>query len=433
MALLEHELNRANIELANNSPELVKYREEESKFVITGELAPSLSSTLAALVETGTHIQQVYLSNPEDEFNLRVRRSKTADGEVSYVATLKDEGEVKQGARSRLEINTPITESAFRFFAEQPDAVMLEKRRIALSDAVTIDFINGYEFPLVEIEHADPLVRAELEADLRKQLGESSLTKVTGDKQFDNEYLAHELSGKNTPSPERKASPESLDTFVTRVRNDMVAHYVSGRNQVVIGLTGMSGSGKSTVTRRLQEEITELFGAEYTPIVLSTDDYHFGKKALEETYGAPYSDWDAAKTYNTEALAADISLLAEQQVVAKRHFDFATEEPAFTGEVAPSPFVIIEGLYAGSSDLADVRTAHYELPTSIATSVGRDVRRLVIENRANRVFPTPESRLRYQIESALPLYIEQEKPAPNSRSASIRPLAERAFMLGAIR
>ncbi|OYW83762.1 hypothetical protein B7Z17_05190, partial [Candidatus Saccharibacteria bacterium 32-49-10] len=382
MTLLEHELNRANVELANNSAELVKYREEESKFIISGDLAARATAGLVTLAETGTEIQQVYLSSPEDEFNLRVRRSKTADGD--------------------------------------------EKKRVELSDAVTIDFINGYDFPLVEIEHADPLVRSELEADLRNQLGETSLVNVTGDVQFDNEYLAHKLSDNRDVAPERKASPESLDTFVSRVRNDMVAHYVSGRNQVVIGLTGMSGSGKSTVTRRLQEEITELFGDEYAPIVLSTDDYHFGKKALEKTYGAPYSDWDAAKTYNTEALAADVSLLGEQQAVAKRHFDFATEEPAYTGEVAPSPFVIIEGLYAGSADLGEVRTAHYELPTSIATSVGRDVRRLVIENRANRVFPTPESRLRYQIESALPLYLEQDKPAPNSRSASIRPLAERA-------
>ena len=209
----------------------------------------------------------------------------------------------------------------------------------------------------------------------------------------------------------------------------MIAQYVTGKKQVVTGLTGMSGAGKTTVTKAISEKMKALIGEDYAPLVVSTDDYHFGKAYLEKAYGAPWTEWDDPRTYNTAELASDLVLMAEGQSLIRRHFDFTTEEPVFDNEVPPAAFVIIEGLYAGSKDLEDVRDLHFNLPTSVATSIGRDIRRLVIENRANRVFPTPESRLKYQLETALPLFLEQEQPRKKGFSASVRPMASRAFML----
>lgn len=416
MRLVEKEITQKNIERANNSPELVNCREREQKFVCSNVAAEYLFRRNA------TPIEQIYLSAPTDEFSLRVRCHYQPEG-IIYTATLKDPGEVIDGARDRLEVTTEISQQAYELYASKPELARIRKLRTEIQDGVTIDFIEGLETPIIEVEHNDPEVRGELVRQLDEALN-GRLIEHTGDRSLDNEMLAYELSGIEKP-----ATPESLDTFTERVLYDMVACYALGNKQVVVSLTGMSGSGKSTVTKALQERMSELYGEEFTPIILSTDDYHFGKAKLEELYGAPYTEWDDAKTYNTKGLAHELGMLSEGVPIIKRHFDFESEEPILDGELPLSPFVIIEGLYAGSKDLATVSDLQFEVPTSIATSVGRDVRRLIIENRKNRAFPTAESRLRYQIETAIPLYIRQETSARNVFSASSRYSMERVSMI----
>lgn len=421
MSLVEKELTLQNIERANQSPEFAKSREREQKFIATLNQPSEFLFKYKALP-----IEQIYLSAPEDEFSLRVRCVTTPAGN-EYTATLKDTGEVIDGARDRLEVSTPISQEAYEQYSADPSWARLHKLRAEVNEMVTVDFVEGLEYPVYEVEHNDKQAR-EASVESLQDILNGQLVEQTGNQAFDNESLAYNLSGF-----EKTTSPESLDAFTERVLSEMVAQYVIGRNQVVVGLTGMSGSGKTTVTRALQERIVELYGEELRPLSISTDDYNEGKTKLEKTYGAPYMEWDDPKTYDTAGLAFDLQQMSKGIPVLKRSFSFKTEEPSFEEKLKPSPFVILEGLYAGSKDLAKVRQLHFKLPTSLATSIGRDVRRLVIENRANRAFPTPESRLRYQIETAAPLYLQQEMPGRQAFSASSRPLAERAFMLGKLR
>jgi len=412
MSLLEQEMNRNNIERANNAPEFQKRSEFEKKFIITQP------EKFEAMKEYANDIDQIYLSHPSEEFSLRVRHEQTPTGS-EYTATLKDSGSIVDGMRKRLEVETPISAEAYAQYYNQSRFPRVYKKRATIEAGVTIDFIDGIVEPILEIETTDSTVPAELLLML-----EGIAEEKTDNRAFDTESIAHQLS-----SGEMLAPKENLTTFSQRIAHEMIAHYATGREQVVVGLSGMSGSGKTTVTKVVQQYITEAFGETFKPIVVSTDDYHKGKKWLEDTYGAPWTEWDDPRVYNTQELAHDLANLAEGVPLIRRHFDFDKEETIYDEEVAPSPFVIIEGLYAGSKDLAESRSLHFELPTGIATSVGRDVRRLIIEDRANRAFPTPESRLRYQIESALPMYLSQERPTHNSFSSSTRLLAERAFML----
>lgn len=412
MSQVEFETTTRNIELANSNPELVKRREHESKLLVTKPEAFEGFKVYAAQLDA------IYLSNPTDEFSLRVRREQTAEGFI-YSATLKDRGEVKDGVKSRLEINVDnLHPEAYEYYAAKPEFTPFQQFRTHITDAMTIDFIEGHA-PIIEIETPDSATR-----ELLMQHLEGMVEVKSDNPNFDKESIAHYLAGN-----EILASPESLDSFASRVANEMIAQYVTGKKQVVTGLTGMSGAGKTTVTKAISEKMKALIGEDYAPLVVSTDDYHFGKAYLEKAYGAPWTEWDDPRTYNTAELASDLVLMAEGQSLIRRHFDFTTEEPVFDNEVPPAAFVIIEGLYAGSKDLEDVRDLHFNLPTSVATSIGRDIRRLVIENRANRVFPTPESRLKYQLETALPLFLEQEQPRKKGFSASVRPMASRAFML----
>jgi len=381
MSLVEKNLTQKNIELTENHPEFINRREKEQKLYAT---VPKYLREL--FLDQARPIEQVYLSSPDDEFSLRVRKYERDDG-TEYSAALKDRGSRLYGTLDRFEVSTPISQEAFEHFANNPDLPRVQKLRAEPLEGVVVDFIDEANLQLVEVEHPDLKERVYL-SQYMAELAKGHLVDMSYDRQLDSEYIAHSLS-----KAERTPSPETLDAFSDRVVGEMVAQYALGKKQVVVGLTGMSGSGKTTATKAIQQKVTELFGESFTPLILSTDDYHFGKKHLEETYGAPWTEWDDPRTYNTKELAHDLALIAEGHSLIRRHFDFASEEVVFDEEVAPSPFVVVEGLYAGSQDLTAVRDLHFELPTSIATAVGRDIRRLVIENRANHVFPTPESRL----------------------------------------
>lgn len=412
MSLVENELNQKNFERASNNPEFARRYELEKKLV------PITPKAFDHYRPFTIPIEQTYLSRVGEEFSLRVRKSPKGDG---YTATLKDTGTIVDGMKKRLEIETPISKTAYDFYTQNPNFPTLNQLRAPMAPSMTIDFIEGDPLIIIEPETGDQdelrILTDSLEGMVEDRTSDPTLTK---------EYIAHRLAG----TEKDIYAPEPLEHFSNRIAKEMVAQYVAGRNQVVVGLTGMSGSGKTTVTKAIQEMIAETFGGHLKPIIISTDDYHRGKKWLEATYGAPWTEWDDPRVYNTAQLSVELSQLAQGVPLIRRHFDFEKEETIFDEEVQPSPFIIVEGLYAGSNDLKDVRSLHEMLPTGIATSIGRDVRRLVIENRANRAFPTPESRLKYQLEAALPLYLSQERPQHRSFSASSRPLASRAFMLG---
>lgn len=417
MSLVEKEVTLNNIELAKNHPEFQKRQEIENKLV------PVDPEKFEAYKQFAIPIEQIYLSKLGEEFSLRVRCTYTPEG-PEYTATLKDHGKVEGGIRKRLEIETIISEDSFNYYAAKgSEYPKLRQLRATLSSSTTIDYIDGLSHPIIEVETADTLERQVAMESL-----DAEVIDRTNDPTLDKEYLAHKITGTEKDT----YSPETLDAFCERVANEMVALYVAGRNQVVVGITGMSGSGKSTVTAAIQKLITEKIGQHYQPTILSTDDYHRGKKWLEETYGAPWTNWDEARVYDTKTLARDLQQFADGTPLIRRHFDFQKEETVLDQEVQPTPFVILEGLHAGSTDLQNVRHLHFDIPTGIATSIGRDVRRLLIEDRANRAFPTPESRLQYQIETALPTYLGQENPTPNTFNASMRPMASRAFMLASL-
>lgn len=419
MVLVEKELTQKNVERARSHVEFEKRAEVEKKLV------PSHPELLVSLFKPASYpVEQIYLNETADEeFSVRVRASYKPEGTV-YTATAKDPGEIIMGTLRRTEIEKSISKEAFEFYANR-NLPRVRKLRTDVMDGVSVDFFDDPDYPIViEVEHAEPEERMRL-IELIKSTTGSDLIDQTDNPALRNEAIALRASG----PMEQEKPRETLDEFSTRVVKEMLAHYAIGKRHVVVGLTGMSGSGKTTVTKALQEQIVELYGEAYRPIIISTDDYHRGKTALELAYGAPYTEWDSPNTYDTKALARDLETLKLGEPIVRRHFSFETEEPVIDRPIQPSPFVIIEGLYAGSKDLNESRDLHFELPTGLATCIGRDIRRLIIEGRANRAFPTPEARLAHLIENAIPTYLAQGRPERKPFNASARILPERAHLL----
>ena len=409
MNSVEKRLTTENIDLSLTNPELQKRQEVERKFIAIDPHA------FAEYRQDATPIEQVYLSHPEDEFSLRVRAAYTSNG-PEYTATLKSDGIIIDGQLQRLEVETPISAEAYQQYSSDPRYPSVKKLRAELAPGCTVDFIEGLETPLVEVE-----VHPDGSDEFNRTITET-LQDVTEDIRYYNESIAH-------GDAEREYNHESIDDFARRVVGDMIAQYSLGGESVVVGISGMSGSGKTSAVAEIARQLTQIMGDNFKPTLLSTDDYHFGKKHLESTYGAPWINWDDPRVYNTAALADDLRRRNNSEIITKKHFDFASEEIVEDGTLKPTVFTLVEGIHAGSTDLQDVRHLHFEIPTSPATSIGRDVRRLVLNGRANNSIGSPEDRLRYQLEVALPTYQEQFRPKRNTFSAYARPLAERAILL----
>ena len=332
------------------------------------------------------HIEQIYLSDPSENVSLRVRKSIHENREPHYSATLKSEARIVPNGMLRRETETPISQQAFEAY-QASDAPRLFKTRIEPYPGVTIDWIDGLEEPIIEIED----IGINEQAQQFYQEHRSLLRDMTGEHAVDNEWLAHEIA----PTEKVERPTPSVDAMLNVIEG--YRHY--GVSPIVVTIDGRSGSGKTTIARELGYRAGD-------SLILSTDDYHRGKKWLEaHNGGKPWTDWDAPIVYDTETLAEDIATLREGQPVPRRYFDFADQEAHTADSITRIPNVlIIEGIHAGTKNLEGIRHAHFTVSTPLATSIARDIERLRTSDRPNGSIRSPEERLRYQLESAEPAF-----------------------------
>lgn len=112
-----------------------------------------------------------------------------------------------------------------------------------------------------------------------------------------------------------------------------------GRRPVVIGIAGGSGSGKSTVLRR----IIERFGPEHIAM-LDHDAYYRDLSHLPHEVRATYN-FDHPATLETELLRAHLDALLSGQPIDKPVYNFVTHSRTDeTIRVSPRPVVIVEGI-----------------------------------------------------------------------------------------
>lgn len=360
-------------------------------------------------------IKQVYLSQPNEPYSLRVRKIESGET-TTYSAALKDRGRVVPHGLRRMETPTVITEEAFRFHEEHASA-SLHKWRVEPVPGVVVDWIDGWEQPIVEIEDFG----INEEAQLFYQQYRDQLIDRTGAPEVDNEHIAHMLTHNELEiSGELQAEDIAEEIF---------AYRRAGMKQLVVGISGRSGSGKSTVAKQVAGLLRNSARGGSASTILTTDNYHRGRNYLREQQGGPVVNWDEADVYDTKALAFDVWNLQHGEPIEYRKFSFRTQEPYVDGMIHPEDIIIIEGIHAGSSDLDKVRQLHFNLHTPLATSIGRDLERIRKTTRANNSISSPEKRLRYQLEYAEPTFqtIESGMPKRNNWSASMRPIGAMAL------
>ena len=128
----------------------------------------------------------------------------------------------------------------------------------------------------------------------------------------------------------------------------------SGR-PLVLGLAGGTGSGKSTVARRVAQALL----ASSSVAFIDMDAYYrsFGQLSLEERR---HVNWDHPDALDTDLLVEQLEALAAGQAIDKPVYDFVRHlRSAETVPITPADVVVVDGILlfadARVRDLCDVK------------------------------------------------------------------------------
>jgi len=109
---------------------------------------------------------------------------------------------------------------------------------------------------------------------------------------------------------------------------------------MVIGITGGSGSGKTTFIRRLREQ----FGPEQLCII-SQDDYYLPREQ-QHTDDRGEKNFDLPQSFDKKAFRADLERLRNGETVVRQEYTFNNPEATpKTLTFHPAPVIIVEGLF----------------------------------------------------------------------------------------
>lgn len=108
---------------------------------------------------------------------------------------------------------------------------------------------------------------------------------------------------------------------------------------LIIGIAGGTGSGKSTVARKVAEALP---GASVAFIEMDAYYRDFRHLTLEQLHQV---NWDHPDAFDVELLSDHIATLAGGEAVEMPHYEFATHSrSAHTRRIEPADVVVIDGI-----------------------------------------------------------------------------------------
>lgn len=187
------------------------------------------------------------------------------------------------------------------------------------------------------------------------------------------------------------------------------------RRAYVVGITGGSGSGKTSFVRALQKRLGE------GVTTFSQDDYY--RSAQEVPLDAEgVHNFDLPESINSAQMAADIQAVLSGETIQREEYTFETAyrddrseqkaptPPASLIDYTPAPVIIIEGLFvlheAALTELMDLKLF---VDASDVAKLTRRIRR----DRQERGLPLEDVLFRYEahVLPAYESYIEQHRAA----------------------
>lgn len=161
---------------------------------------------------------------------------------------------------------------------------------------------------------------------------------------------------------------------------------------MIIGIAGGTGSGKTTLTRRLKDT----FGDDVS--VVCHDNYYKAHPGMtyEERAALNYDHPDA---FETELMAEHLRLLKEGKTIQCPVYDYTTHDRSTrTVEIAPTKVIVVEGIL-----IFENRTLRNLMDIKIFTDTDADVRIL------RRILRDVKERKR-SLDSVIDQYLTTVKP-----------------------
>ena len=176
----------------------------------------------------------------------------------------------------------------------------------------------------------------------------------------------------------------------------------------LIGITGGSGSGKTTFIRRLREGLDD-----GQVSYLSMDDYYVPRERQKKDENGVYN-FDRPKSIHRDEFVRDLRRLRAGEVVTRREYVFNNElaEPKIL-TVRPAPVIIVEGLfvfhYKALRKMLDLKVfLHAKDNLKVVRRIKRD--------RVERNYPLEDVLYRYE-HHVLPAY--EKYVGPHKERADI--------------
>lgn len=108
---------------------------------------------------------------------------------------------------------------------------------------------------------------------------------------------------------------------------------------MVIGIAGRSGSGKTSLVRRLLEE----FGS--YRLSLHTMDNYYLPRSMQKKDSRQYYNFDLPESFYRQRFFDDLKDLMAFRPVQLTEYVFNNESDSQTIEIQPSPVILVEGLF----------------------------------------------------------------------------------------
>lgn len=163
---------------------------------------------------------------------------------------------------------------------------------------------------------------------------------------------------------------------------------ISGVKPFLIGITGGSGSGKSTFIRKIREKFTEK-----EVCIVSMDDYYLPREEQHVDHNGE-KNFDLPKSFDKKRFRNDLLRLLAGEVVEKEEYTFNNEKA--TSQMLtfyPARVIIVEGLFVFHyKKIAPL----FDLKIFINAKENLKVIRRIYRDQVERNYPIEDVLYKYQ-------------------------------------